>query len=204
MFSERVQSRPERREATRQKVLATAERLFRDHGFGATTVRRIAAEAGVSTGSVMAVGDKDALLVAIFDGWIDAVHRARVDELRAASAPLAAGAAVGAIMALFEPFIQYFALDEELSRQYAAIIVRGAHDSAIFQNLALSLIAEITEVLTRTGLGGVDAERGARVAYFSYLGILMTVSHGALHESEALDQLREVIGFVIAREGGEA
>ncbi|WP_420834251.1 TetR family transcriptional regulator [Streptomyces yunnanensis] len=47
MFSERVQSRAAQREATRQRVLSAAERLFRDQGFGATTVRRIAADAAV-------------------------------------------------------------------------------------------------------------------------------------------------------------
>ncbi|TVT53411.1 TetR/AcrR family transcriptional regulator [Amycolatopsis rhizosphaerae] len=203
MFSEHVQSRAARREATRQRVLAAAERLFRDQGFGATTVRQIAAEAGVSAGTVMSVGDKDALLVAIFDGWIDAVHRARTAEHGAAPVPMSPGAAVDAVMALFEPFIRYFTLDEELSREYAAIIVRGAHESAIFQNLALSLIAEITGVLARAGLDGAGSGRGARVVYFSYLGILMTISHGTIRRPDAVDQLREVIGFVIGHEGGE-
>ncbi|WP_219729354.1 TetR/AcrR family transcriptional regulator [Streptomyces noursei] len=191
-----------------------AERLFRDRGFGVTTVRQIAADAAVSTGTVMSVGDKDALLVAIFDSWIDAVHRARTDDQDEPSvAPLptgtkpsraastAAGTAVDTAMALFEPFIRYFALDEALSREYAAIIVRGAHESAIFQNLALSLTAEITEVLARAGLNDADAGRGARVVYFSYLGILMTVSHGTFRESDALNELREAIGFVLAHEG---
>jgi AcrR family transcriptional regulator len=202
MFSERVQSRAERREATRRTVLATAERLFRDQGFGATTVRRIAAEAGVSAGTVMSVGDKDALLVAIFDGWIDAVHRARTDDKGTATVPMSAAAAIDAVMALFEPFIRYFARDEKLSREYAAIIVRGAHESAIFQGLALTLIAEITGVLARAGLDRVESGRGARVVYFSYLGILMTVSHGTVREPDAIDQLREVVGFAITREGG--
>ncbi|SHM90220.1 TetR/AcrR family transcriptional regulator [Streptomyces yunnanensis] len=200
-------------------MLSAAERLFRDRGFGATTVRQVAADAAVSTGTVMSVGDKDALLVAIFDSWIDAVHRARTDDQdepsvaplptgtkpsRAAStaAGTAAGTSVDTAMALFEPFIRYFALDEALSREYAAIIVRGAHESAIFQNLALSLIAEITEVLARAGLNDADAGRGgARGVYFSYLGILMTVSHGTFRESDALNELREAIGFVLAHEG---
>ncbi|MFI5688129.1 TetR/AcrR family transcriptional regulator [Streptomyces sp. NPDC051636] len=203
MFTEPVQSRAAKREATRQKVLAAAERLFRAQGFGATTVRQIAADAGVSTGTVMSVGDKDALLVAIFDRWIDAVHQERKGADGPASGPLTAGVAVDAVMALFEPFIRYFARDEELSREYAAIIVRGERESAIFQNLALSLIAEIDGVLTQAGLSGVDAGRGARVSYFSYLGILMTVSNGAISEHDAIDQLHEVIEFVIAHEGGD-
>lgn len=179
-------------------MLAAAERLFRDQGFGTTTVRQIAAEAGVSAGTVMSVGDKDALLVAIFDGWIDAVHRERAGDHGTAPE----GAAVDAVMALFEPFVRHFALDAELSREYAAVIVRGAHESAIFQNLALSLIAEIAEVLARTGLNRVDSGRGARVVYFSYLGILMTASHGTARERDAIAQLREVIEFVITHEGG--
>ncbi|MEV0321159.1 TetR/AcrR family transcriptional regulator [Streptomyces sp. NPDC050658] len=202
MFTEPVQSRAAKREATRQKVLAAAERLFREQGFGATTVRQIAADAQVSTGTVMSVGDKDALLVAIFDRWIDAVHQERSSDDGAAPGQLVAGRAVDTVMALFEPFIRYFALDEELSREYAAIIVRGKRDSEIFRNLALSLISEIDGVLVRTGLTGVDAGRGARAVYFAYLGILMTVSNGAIGEQDAMEQLHEVISVVIAHEGG--
>ncbi|MEV6661131.1 TetR family transcriptional regulator [Nocardia fluminea] len=43
--------------------MAAAERLCRAQGFKATTIRQIAAEANVSTGTVMTAGEKDALLV---------------------------------------------------------------------------------------------------------------------------------------------
>ncbi|MGW1678171.1 TetR/AcrR family transcriptional regulator [Saccharopolyspora sp. NPDC002376] len=178
---------------TRQKVLSAAERLFRDQGFGATTVRQIAAEAGVSAGTVMSVGDKDAILVAIFDIWIDAVHQARTDEPGTVE-PMSQ---VDAVVSLIEPFIRYFMLDEELSREYAAIVVRGVHESEIFRNLAQSLVDEIATALAGVGLNEGASSRGARVVYFAYLGILMTVAHGTLQESDAIDQLREVIGFVI-------
>ncbi|MDA3628992.1 TetR/AcrR family transcriptional regulator [Saccharopolyspora sp. WRP15-2] len=182
---------------TRQKVLTAAERLFRDQGFGATTVRKIAAEAGVSSGTVMSVGDKDALLVAIFDIWIDAVHRARADEPATAEPT----SAVDGVVALIEPFVRYFMLDVELSREYAAIVVRGVHESEIFRKLAQSLIDEIAGALAGAGLDEAESGRGARVVYFAYLGILMTVAHGTLRESDAIDQLREVIGFVITGGG---
>ncbi len=77
MFNEHVQSRSDAKASTTQRVLATADRLFREDGFAATTVRRIAAEADVSVGTVMGVGDKDGLLIAIVDQWIAAVHAAR-------------------------------------------------------------------------------------------------------------------------------
>lgn len=204
MFTERVHSRAEKREATRLKVLASAERLFRAQGFGATTIRQIAADAEVSTGTVMSVGDKDALLVAIFDTWIAAVHDSREDQHeRGDLPPLTPDAATHAVLDLVEPFITYFSLDLELSRQYAAVIVRGTHESEVFQALARTLITELETLLTRTPLSAAEAGAGARTLYFSYLGILMTVGNGALDQQAAIVQFREVIRFVVRREGAQ-
>ncbi|RAG82630.1 TetR/AcrR family transcriptional regulator [Streptacidiphilus pinicola] len=200
MFSEHVQSRAERREGTRRKVLASAERLFREQGFGATTVRQIAADAEVSTGTVMAVGDKDALLVAIFDGWIGAVHRERGGALAQSDGALTPAAAVQELMALVAPFITYFESDRELSREYAAIIVRGSHTSEVFVDLALALLTEFTSVLSRAGLSAADAGRGAQAVYFAYLGLLMTASHGVLDEQAAVAQLQEIVRFVVRQD----
>lgn len=190
MFTEHVQSRAAQRDLTRQRVLASAERLFRERGFDATTVRQIAAEAGVSTGSVMAVGDKDALLVAIFDGWISAVHDERM------GAPHS-GDPVAEILALIEPFVDYFARDRDLSRHYAAIIVRGTHDSEIFRNLGLALVSEITDVVASSGVPAAEAERRARAVYFGYLGILMTRSNGALPDDLARELFRDLVELVV-------
>ncbi|MFG2595169.1 TetR/AcrR family transcriptional regulator [Streptomyces sp. NPDC048462] len=204
MFSERVQSRVAQREATRLKVLSSAERLFREQGFGSSTIRQIATDAGVSTGTVMSVGDKDALLVAIFDTWIAAVHHGREAEHGPGGmTPLSPGAAAGAVLDLVEPFISYFALDLELSRQYAAVIVRGTHESEIFQTLAGALIAELEALLARTPLTATGAAGGARTLYFAYLGILMTVGYGALDQRGAVTQFQEVIHFVVDREGSQ-
>ncbi|MDG3011635.1 TetR/AcrR family transcriptional regulator [Rhodococcus sp. D2-41] len=200
MFTEHVQSRGEQRDATRQKVLSTAERLFRESGYGATTVRQIAAAAEVSTGTVMAVGDKAGLLVAIFEGWIGQVHAGRTIA-STADAVLAPGQAADAIIGLLEPFVEYFARDRELSREYAAIIVRGSHTSEIFERLALALLGELHAVLVRTGISPESAGRGARAVYFAYLGVLMTASSGALDQDTAIDQFRDVVRHIISPEG---
>ncbi len=197
MFDERVQTRSEQKAATRTKVLASAERLFREHGFAATTIRLIAADARVSLGTVMSVGDKDALLVAIFEGWIADVHQTRDVPAAGDPAGLDHASAVDALMELFEPFVDYFARDPELSREYGAIIVRGKHESVIFQGLALTLIAEIEHVLTRAGLSPADAGSGARVVYFAYLGLLMTASSGVIDMAMGASQLRQVVDFVV-------
>ncbi|MBO0848609.1 MAG: TetR/AcrR family transcriptional regulator [Pseudonocardia sp.] len=184
-------------------MLASAERLFRTQGFRVTTIRQIAADAEVSTGTVMAVGDKDTLLVAIFDGWIASVHSDRNAEHGDNRTSRTPAATVRDVLDLFEPFIRYFALDPGLSREYAAILVRGNHESAIFQNLAAALLAELEEVLSRSGLTRAGAGRGARVVYFAYLGLLMTAAGGAVDTQAAIDQLRQVVSFVVSCPGGE-
>lgn len=193
MFTERVQSRADQKADTHQRVLAAAEALFRDQGFAATTVRQIAASARVSTGTVMAVGDKEALLVAIFEGWIGAIHAARAGEV-------APGEPVDALLALFAPFIAYFDLDDDLSRQYAATLARGRHESVIFKELKAALLAEIEGHLLAAG--APRPETGARAVYYAYLGLLMTASNGAITPQAAIQELRDVIALVLAQEEG--
>lgn len=202
MFTEHVQTRAGQRAATREKVLDTAERLFRERGYAATTVRQIAAEAGVSTGSVMAVGDKAALLVVIFDGWIRAVHNARsVRAPESERAPSTSRAAIEEVVALLEPFLQYFMSDAALAREYASVLVRGDHDSVVFTELADALIAELASVLSRTGLGSESAEHGARAVYYLYLGVLMAVAGGAVDDVSAREQFRSAVAFTLDNEG---
>ena len=198
IFTEHVQSRGEKRDATRRKVLAAAETLFREHGFAATAIRQIASTAQVSVGTVMAVGDKDALLVAVFDEWIAEVHRQRSlspppDE------PLAPADAVPVVLDLFVPFVAYFLQDQELSREYAAVIVRGKRGSDIFGGLAVTLVAELEATFRRAGLNADDAGRGARTVYFAYLGLLLTAGNQASVGGSEVDQLREVIELVLDR-----
>mgnify|MGYP000243366862 CR=1 FL=1 len=196
MFTEHVQSRAAARDETRAKVLASAERLFRGQGFAATTVRQIATDAGVSTGTVMGVGDKDGLLIEVFDEWIAAVHR---DRRRDGELPetLTADGAVDAVIELLAPFLRYFAEDPALSRQYSSIIVRGSHESAIFRDLAVALVTELESVLARAGLAEDAAARAARVVYFAYLGIVMTGGNHASGGASVPGQLRDVVRCVI-------
>ena len=81
----------EKRQATESRVLNEARRLFEQRGFTATTIRDIAHAAGVSVGTVMAAGDKPALLVQVFDDLIAAEHATR-------SAPPTAGTCVDRIL----------------------------------------------------------------------------------------------------------
>lgn len=195
MFTEPVQSRADQAAATRQRVLDAAEERFRTSGFEASTIRQIAEDAGVSVGTVMGVGDKDALLIAVFDGWIEAVHTSRtVDGVPASSD----GSVVGDVFLIIEPFFSYFASDRDLARHYAAIITRGKHDSRIFQNLGTALVGEICIALERHGLTSDQALRGAKAIYFGYLGLLMMSSNGAIDEMSAIREFNDIIEVAVS------
>lgn len=70
-------------EQTRELILSTALRLFREQGYGKTTMRAIATEAGVSVGNAYYYyGSKDHLMQAYYDLLQDQ-HRAAVEPLLA-------------------------------------------------------------------------------------------------------------------------
>jgi AcrR family transcriptional regulator len=70
-------------EQTRELILSTALRLFREQGYGKTTMRAIATEAGVSVGNAYYYyGSKDHLMQAYYDLLQDQ-HRDAVEPLLA-------------------------------------------------------------------------------------------------------------------------
>ncbi|MDX2972382.1 TetR family transcriptional regulator [Kribbella solani] len=71
-------------EQTRELILSTALRLFREQGYGKTTMRAIATEAGVSVGNAYYYyGSKDHLMQAYYDLLQDQ-HREAVESVLAA------------------------------------------------------------------------------------------------------------------------
>ena len=71
-------------EQTRELILSTALRLFREQGYGKTTMRAIANEAGVSVGNAYYYyGSKDHLMQAYYDLLQDQ-HRGVVEPILAA------------------------------------------------------------------------------------------------------------------------
>jgi len=71
-------------DATRQRILDTAERLFADQGFHATTLRQITQEAEVNLAAVnYHHGSKDALILAVFQRRLDELNSRRLARLDA-------------------------------------------------------------------------------------------------------------------------
>lgn len=190
-------SRDELRAATRAKISRTAERLFRERGYKATTIRDIAAAAGVSVGSVMTVGDKRALLVAMFDKSIAEVHRRRAPQGGPITHAGAGISTVDALIGLVLPFLEIFSAQSDLAREYAAALVSGTHTSVVFKDLEAALIAEIESVLANSGMPSADVPGAARTVYLSYLGTLFEWAGGSGADiSQPLETLRMVLNFV--------
>lgn len=176
------------RRETQAKVLREADALFQARGFASTTIRDIAAAAGVSLGTVMAVGDKNALLVKIFDRHIEGLHNDRPARGEDGTSQ------ASQIMALLDPFIDLFTSRHQLARTYASILIAGNHSSAIFTELASMLIEEI-----RCVVGGnvPGSEALARAIYLTYLGSLFAWTADSNSDSTALaEQLRGTITVI--------
>lgn len=130
------------RAETEQKVLCAAQELFDQHGYTHATIRDIACHADVSVGTVISVGDKEALLVQIFDQLIDAEHQHR--------APTAAHGCVERCLELVRPFLTLFVERLDLARVYASILLSGRHSSEVFQALGERLIQEFEDAIITT------------------------------------------------------
>lgn len=198
-------ARAELREHTAERVLHAADRLFAQHTFAGATIREIAQAAGVSVGTVMAVGDKRALLVAVVERRIRAIHEARggaggKDVSRAAES--AAEPPAARILALFAPFIELFASDIDAAREYAAILVSGSHTSTVFHELADSLTREIAAVVATAGIEDAPTRNATRAIYLAYIGWLFVWAGSGEAQTPPVEELCETIEFVLSRAKG--
>ncbi|WP_114855442.1 TetR/AcrR family transcriptional regulator [Brachybacterium sp. YJGR34] len=177
--------RRDSRNATRARVLAAADRLFVERGFAATTVREIATACEVSVGTVMSVGDKESLLVQVFDQ-----HVAQLQSRRPASEP-AASSDTERILALVAPIVELYIERAELARTYASILVGARHSSILIDELAAQLIEEFTGILAGDQPRPSPEDRALATAlYHAFVGVLYT---GAARPGASLQQLPETL-----------
>lgn len=74
-----------RAQATRERILDAAERLFAEHGFAATSHRQITAEAGVNLAAVnYHFGSKEELFLEVVRRRLEPVNRRRLEMLEEA------------------------------------------------------------------------------------------------------------------------
>jgi AcrR family transcriptional regulator len=191
-------SRAELRQATHERVLAAADRLFRERGFDATTIRDIAEASGVSVGSVMASGDKNALLVQVFDSLVEKGHAQPPTALNRGDS------CADGILNLVRPFVALFTSRQDLSRIYASIQVAGKEPSPLFTRLAALLVEEIGATISAHECTDPAAIAGtAQAIYFAYIGTLFSRSaQQTIDETELLSSLHITFTSICACTSG--
>jgi AcrR family transcriptional regulator len=170
--------REARARRTRRHVIATAGRLFAERGYAGTSMRQIAAAAGVSLETVTQAGRKAELLLAAFrDGFAGDPDAVNLDALVGAAGP-ADLAAVAARVA------------EGVRRSlpiWRAFTTAAAADPAVAAVRADLAAARRTEIVARLEAAGLapGGEASGRLA--DAIGLL--TSH------EAYDHLTGVCGW---------
>lgn len=196
-----MSARTTARQTTRHAVAEAAARLFKERGFLATTVRDIAQEADVSAGTVMAAGDKEALLVELFDNLIE-----ERQQLVDAQGPGAASECCAAAAAVVQPFAELFEERRELAQTYASILVSGRHSSVVFTDLARRLISVFEQLTAACGCSSPAEARGrAEALHTAYIGSLFIwAATPEKSASEFLVRLRDVFAAICPHRGGLA
>jgi AcrR family transcriptional regulator len=96
-------ARRSRREATRQKVLASARELFDTHGYQGTTIREIARHAGVAVGSVFTTfASKGEILSEVMQARLEPLY-AELDRVL----PHLRGSTADRLRTLFGVFVEF-------------------------------------------------------------------------------------------------
>ena len=116
------------------KVRSAAGELFRTRGFDATSVRDIAAAAGVSVGTVALAGDKATLFLDVMEENAFALVGGALERLN--GEPVGTNLTLAAeIWGVFEPSLTRVAENPELTRAYLIAYLRadGAHATSAGQ-----------------------------------------------------------------------
>ena len=160
---------------TRAAILAAARKLLADQGYGAATIRAVAAEAGIDPSMVMRYyGSKSGLFSAAVDvdlylGSIGEVPREQLGE------------------ALAQHFVSRW--EGELSDEITTLLLRSAatHSEAADRMRAI-FERQVTRFVRRaTGAGAAEAARRAGLVSSQLLGLALTRYVVALRPITAMD-----------------
>ena len=141
-----LSQREEQKQRTRARILAAARKLFADPGYDATTIRMIAVEAGVATGSVFTTFEsKEDVLFAITGEIFDDIGRRLAERFRTAEGTarhrikLFYAEAFAAMHERMPLMMLHFGLSWQWERPFEA--TRQKHIGAIF-TIAVDLLKD--------------------------------------------------------------
>src|SRR6201991_1266352 len=176
---------------TRSAILAAAERLYADRGFGDVTLRDIVAEASVNLAAVnYHFGSKDELIAELFVTRSLATNRERLNELRAAEESGGGYADINAILrALVGPTLRG-CLGPDRERSAAArFMIRASIESVPpirrIKNHEIDHLRKFAAAMRRS-LPGRDG-----VELYWALHFALAMAHQTIRDSERLTKLSE-------------
>lgn len=176
---------------TRTAILAAAERLYADRGFGDVTLRDIVAAAGVNLAAVnYHFGSKDELIAELFVTRSIATNRERLNELKAAEEKGGGRAEIDAILrALVGPTLRG-CLGPDSERSTAArFMIRASIESVPpirrIKNREVDHLRKFAAAMRRS-----LPDRG-EVDLFWGLHFALAMAHHTIRESERLTRLSD-------------
>src|SRR6202790_4869421 len=176
---------------TRSAILAAAERLYADRGFGDVTLREIVAAAEVNLAAVnYHFGSKDELIAELFVTRSLATNRERLNELKAAEEAGGWRAGIDAILrALVGPTLRG-CLGPDRERSTAArFMIRASIESVPpirrIKNREIDHLRKFAAAMKRTLPGRDEAD-----LYWG-LHFALAMAHQTIRDSERLTKLSE-------------
>src|SRR6266487_1793638 len=176
---------------TRSAILAAAERLYADRGFGEVTLRDIVGEANVNLAAVnYHFGSKDELIAELFVTRSLATNRERLNELKAAEEKGGGRAGIDDILrALVGPTLRGCLGPDREGSTAARFMIRASIESVPpirrIKNREIDHLRKFAAAMRRAMPGRADAD-----LYWG-LHFALAMAHQTIRDSERLTKLSE-------------
>ncbi len=176
---------------TRSAILAAAERLYADRGFGDVTLRDIVAEANVNLAAVnYHFGSKDELIAELFVSRSIATNRERLRELKAAEEQGGGRAPIDVILrALVGPTLRGCLGPQNQRSTAARFMIRASIESVPpirrIKNREIDHLRKFANAMRRA-----LPERSDEDIYWG-LHFALAMAHHTIRESERLTKLSD-------------
>ena len=176
---------------TRTAILAAAERLYADRGFGDVTLRDIVAAADVNLAAVnYHFGSKDELIAELFVTRSIATNRQRLNELKAAEAAGGGRASIDAIFrALVGPPLRGCLARDRESSAAARFMIRASIESVPpirrIKNREVDHLRKFAAAMRRS------LPDRSEVDLYWGLHFALAMAHHTIRESERLTRLSD-------------
>jgi AcrR family transcriptional regulator len=178
-----------------QRVRSAAWELFRTRGYDATSVRDVAAAAGVSVGTVAHIGDKATLFLDVMEENAFALVAGALERLSAE--PVGTSVTLAAeICGVFEPSLAQIVDNPELTRAYLIAYLRadGAHATSTGQvDVICAGIAARCVEHVGDKLRAPEAQLAASAIYAVFFSAAFSLAGGFGSAVQVAQWLRNVI-----------